>query len=92
MVQRWTYETDELGGVCELAGDAMTVRCKFSATASAFYDVHEIDASVRRRLEHPISVERLSEQLSEDFPDLAVTVMGRAATHGWITSEVARRW
>jgi hypothetical protein len=90
--QRWMYETDEMQGVCELAGDVMTVCCRFFATTNTFYDVHQIDAVIRARLLHPVSVERLVEQLSADFPDLRVQVKGRAATHGWITSEKTERW
>lgn len=89
--QRWRYETDEFTGVCEIAKDVMVVKCVFEATANRFYDVLEIDGVIRRRLDVPVSVERLAEQLASDVPGVAVTVMGRAATHGWITSGVAHR-
>jgi len=89
--QRWKYETDEFSGVCEIAHDSMTIRCTFEAVTSRFYDVLEIDKVIRSRLEVPVSVERLSEQLAADFPGVAVTVSGRAATHGWITSGVVHR-
>lgn len=89
--QRWKYETDEFTGVCEIAHDVMVVKCVFEATANRFYDVLQIDACIRARLEMPVSVERLAEQLSCDFPGVAVTVSGRAKTHGWITSGVVHR-
>jgi hypothetical protein len=78
-------------GVCEIAHDSMTIRCTFEAVTNRFYDVLEIDAVIRRRLEVPVSVERLADQLASDFPDIAVTVGGRAKTHGWITSSVVHR-
>lgn len=92
MTQVWKYETDEFHGICEIAKDAMVIKCVFATTTRAFYDVLEIDRTIRRLLENPVSVERMAEQLADIFPDLAVTVMGRAATHGWITSAVPKRW
>lgn len=89
--QSWRYETDEFTGVCEIAKDNMVVKCVFSGNGSEFYDVLLIDERVRVRLCGEVSVERLAEQLSQDYPDLSVTVSGRAATHGWITSTVVRR-
>lgn len=89
-VSIWKYETDEFDGVCEIAHDKMTVRCVFEAFCRSFYDVLGIDGVIRYRLLSPVSVERLAEQLSDDFPDLRVTVFGRAATHGWISSTVGR--
>ena len=86
MTHRWRYETDEMRGICEIAKDAMVVKCVFEAYTKKFYDVLQIDAAIRRRLLEPVSVERLAEQLSEDVPGVQVTVMGRADTHGWITS------
>jgi hypothetical protein len=50
-----------------------------------------MDLIIRLRLESPVSVERLAEQLANDFPDVAVTVTGWAATHGCITSSVMHR-
>jgi hypothetical protein len=90
--QAWKYETDEFEGVCEIAHDVMVVRCSFSANTNSFYDVLEIDRTIRRLLESPVSVERLAEQLADLFPSLSVTVMGRAETHGWITSTVGQRF
>ncbi len=89
--QIWKYETDEFTGVCEIAKDSMVVKCVFAGTGMGFYDVLVIDARVRTHLLNEVSVERLSEQLAHDYPDLTVTVSGRAATHGWITSTVVRR-
>lgn len=89
--QKWKYETDEFSGICEIAGDVMVVKCVFEATTNRFYDVLEIDKAIRARLESPVSVERLAEQLASDVPGVAVTVSGRAKTHGWITSGVAHR-
>jgi len=91
-MQAWKYETDEFEGICEIAHDVMVVKCSFSATTNAFYDVLEIDRTIRRLLESPVSVERLAEQLADLFPSLSVTVMGRAETHGWITSTVGQRF
>jgi len=90
MTHRWRYETDEMTGVCEIAKDAMVVKCAFEAVTKKFYDVLQIDDAIRRRLLEPVSVERLAEQLSEDVPGVQVTVMGRADTHGWITSTALR--
>lgn len=89
--QRWKYETDEFTGVCEIAHDAMTVKCVFQAVTNRFYDVLEIDKLIRHHLSVPVSVERLAEMLAADFPGIAVTVSGRAKTHGWITSGVLHR-
>ena len=89
--QRWRYETNEFTGICEIAQDVMKVKCVFEAVTSRFYDVLQIDLTVRLRLESPVSVERLAEQLANDFPDVAVTVTGWAATHGCITSGVLHR-
>jgi hypothetical protein len=90
MTHRWRYETDEMSGVCEIARDVMVVKCIFESLSKKFYDVLQIDAAIRRRLLEPVSVERLAEQLSEDVPGVQVTVMGRADTHGWITSTALR--
>lgn len=88
--QNWRYETDEFDGVCEIAKDAMTIKCVFECTSNVFQDVLLIDAVIRDRLQTPISVERLAEQLAGAFPEMRVTVSGRAKTHGWITSGVCR--
>jgi hypothetical protein len=90
--QVWKYETDEFEGVCEIAHDKMVVKCVFSATTNAFHDVLQIDKVIRSLLQSPVSVERLAEQLSDAMPILGVTVMGRAKTHGWITSTIPIRW
>ena len=90
--QNWKYETDEFQGICEIAHDVMVVKCVFEGTSSAFYDVLQIDVFIRQILGHPISVERLAEQLADAFPSLRVTVSGRAKTHGWITRSVVRRF
>lgn len=87
-IAAWFYETDEFHGICELAGDEMVVKCCFESYDRSFYDVLAIDGVIRHRLGRPVSVERLAEQLAEDFPDLTVTVKGRAKTHGWISSTV----
>jgi hypothetical protein len=86
LFHRWKYETDEMEGVCEIAHDKMVVKCIFQDVTKSFYDVLEIDAVIRKRLEQPVSVERLAEQLASDIEGVTVTVMGRAKTHGWITS------
>lgn len=90
--QNWKYETDQFEGICEIAHDVMTVKCVFECTSRAFFDVLQIDAFIRKLLETPVSVERLAEQLADAFPTLQVTVSGRAATHGWITSTVGKRF
>lgn len=89
-VAAWVYETDEFHGICELAGDDMVVKCVFESHDKSFYDVLGIDGMIRHRLLRPVSVERLAEQLATDFPDLRVTVKGRAKTHGWISSTIGR--
>lgn len=78
--------------MCEIAHDQMVVRCIFESTDNSFYDVLGIDGIVKMRLTKPVSVERLAEQLADDFPTLRVTVTGRAKTHGWISSTVAKRF
>lgn len=90
--QNWRYETDEFHGICEIAKDHMVIKCVFEGQANAFYDVLGIDGIIKWRLAKEVSVERLAEQLAADFPDLNVTVKGRAKTHGWITSSVVRRY
>lgn len=90
--QNWRYETDEFHGICEIAHDQMVVKCVFECTDKNFYDVLLMDGVIRTRLQKPVSVERLAEQLSLDFPDLKITVSGRAKTHGWITSTVGGRY
>ena len=85
----WSYCTDEFTGICEIAHDEMVVKCVFRSTARSFYDVLAIDGVIKTRLLSPVSVERLAEQLSSDFPDLSVEVSGRAATHGWITARAS---
>ena len=90
--QSWTYETEEFHGICEIAKDDMTIKCIFHCATKKFYDVLMIDGVIKMRLAQHVSVERLAEQLSVDFPDLSITVMGRAKTHGWITSKVVRRY
>jgi hypothetical protein len=86
----WKYETDEFHGICEIAHDQMVVKCVFECCDRSFYDVLGIDGVIRDRLNTPVSVERLAEQLSDDFPGLRVTVHGRAKTHGWISSSIGR--
>lgn len=88
--QKWRYQTDEFHGICEIARDDMTVRVTFEAVSEKFYDVLAIDGVIKRALHQPVSVERLAEQLADVFPDLSVTVEGRAKTHGWITSTIER--
>ncbi len=90
--QHWRYETDEFHGVCEIAKDDMTIKCIFEYSGKKFYDVLLIDGVIEFRLAQQVSVERLADQLAIDFPDLSVTVMGRAKTHGWISSKVVKRY
>ena len=90
--QNWKYETDEFEGICEIARDVMVVKCSFECTSRSFFDVLQIDSYIRQLLDSPVSVERLAEQLADAFPSLQVTVSGRAATHGWITSTVGKRF
>lgn len=89
---QWRYETDEFHGICEIAKDDMIVKCVFECTDSKFFDVLLIDGVIRTRLAKPVSVERLAEQLLCDFPNLRITVKGRARTHGWITTTVGKRF
>ena len=90
--QSWRYETDEFHGICEIAKDHMTIKVVFEYSGKQFYDVLMIDGCIQYRLAQQVSVERLCEQLATDFPELTVTVMGRAKTHGWITSKITRRY
>jgi hypothetical protein len=89
--QRWKYETNEFTGICEIARDDMTVKVVFEAVTDRFYDVLQMDRIIRLRLESPVSVERLADQLANDFPDVAVSVTGWAKSHGCITSGVVHR-
>lgn len=88
----WQYVTDEFEGICELAGDKMVVKCNFVGTGKKFYDVLMMDGIIRAHLCRPVSVERLADNLAAEFPDLQVTVSGRAKTHGWITAAAVKRW
>lgn len=88
----WRYETDEFHGICELAHDDMVVKCVFSCTGRQFYDVLMMDGVIKSHLTKPTSVERLADNLAAEFPDLCVTVSGRAKTHGWITAASSKRW
>lgn len=90
--QAWRYETDEFHGICEIAHDSMVIKCVFESSGNEFFDVLGIDGIIQWRLAKPVSVERLAEQLSGDFPGVRVTVSGRAKTHGWITSSVVHRY
>lgn len=92
MMQKWRYETDDFHGICEIAKDDMVVKCVFECTDNSFYDVLAIDQVIKKHLLQPVSVERLADNLAADFPNLQVTVSGRAKTHGWITSTVGKRF
>lgn len=88
----WRYETDEFDGVCELAHDAFIVKCAFSCTGKKFYDVVMINGVIKAHLLKPTTVERLADHLSEEFPDVNVSVSGRSRSHGWITATAVKRW
>ena len=82
----WTYETDEMDGVCVIAMDAMKIKFKFQAFANEFFDVLKINEAISEQLKQPVSVEGITDFLSAQFPGMVVTVSGRAASHGWITA------
>lgn len=86
--QIWKYETDEKKGICILANDDMQIKFRFEMTGNEFYDVLEIDAAIEDRLKLPVSVEGMADHLHVLFPLLTITAMGRAFSHGWISSTV----
>lgn len=88
--QLWVYETDEKKGVCVIADDDMQIKFRFESDGTKFYDVLKIDAEIEKALREPVSVEGMADHLHDLFPMLDVTAMGRAFSHGWITSKVLR--
>lgn len=87
--QNWQYETDEKEGICIIAKDKMVIKFHFEQeNSNAFYDVLEIDAVIDGALKDPVSVEGMVDYLSDTFQGLTITAMGRAASHGWITSKI----
>lgn len=89
---RWSYESREFDGVCELAHDKMTVRCEFRGAGKKFYDVMMIDGIIKAHLLKPTTVEKVADNLSLEFPDLTVKVVGWSESHGVIQVETVRRW
>jgi hypothetical protein len=87
-IQTWRYETDEFNGTCVIANDDMIIKFIFEAKGNAFYDVLKIDKVIRNLLAVPVSVEGICDSLADEFEELKITVMGRAESHGWITSSV----
>ncbi len=82
----WTYQTDDMHGICIIAKDKMTINFKFEAFSKEIYDVLKIDMLIRKILENPVSVEGAQENLKSVFPGMEITVRGRADSHGWITA------
>ena len=80
----WSYQTDDMAGICIIAKDRMTINFKFEAFTKDIYDVIKIDLLLKKVLEMPVSVEGSQENLKSVFPDMTVTVRGRATSHGWI--------
>lgn len=80
----WTYQTDDMEGVCIIAKDKMTINFKFEAFTKDVYDVLKLDEMIRLILKVPVSVEGAQQELKEMFPDMKITVRGRAESHGWI--------
>ena len=87
-VQEWSYETDEMEGVCIIAKDTMQIRFRFEAISDSFYDVLKIDEAIRDKLKTPVSVEGMADYLHNLFPKMTVTALGRAASHGWISATI----
>ena len=86
--QHWCYETDDFKGVCVIAEDDMTIKFRFEQVGDQFYDVLKIDEQINKALSVPVSVEGMADHLHTLFPKMRVTAMGRAFSHGWITSTV----
>lgn len=83
----WTYQTDDMHGICIIAKDKMTINFKFEAFTKEIYDVIEIDKLILLMLESPVSVEGAQQGLKSACPDMIVTVRGRAESHGWIEAK-----
>lgn len=83
----WSYQTDDMDGICIIAKDKMTINFKFETFAKEIYDVLKIDSSIKQMLENPVSVEGSQEHLKQLLPDMVVTVRGRAESHGWIEAK-----
>lgn len=83
----WTYQTDDMEGVCIIAKDKMTINFKFEAFTKDVYDVLKLDEMIKLILKVPVSVESAQQELKEMFPDMKITVRGRAESHGWIEAQ-----
>ena len=80
----WTYQTDDMHGICIIAKDKMTINFKFQAFTSDIYDVIKLDNFIKAMLATPVSVEGSQQVLKSEFPNMVVTARGRAVSHGWI--------
>lgn len=85
---KWSFETDELPGICVLADEPMVVVVRFEDYGNRFYDVLQMQHEIKARLLTPASVEGLCQFCVDIWPQLRITVRGRSETHGWI--EVVR--
>jgi hypothetical protein len=90
-VQKWKYETDEFDGICVIAKDKMRIKFIFESCGKEFFDVLKINQVIETGLKNPVSVEFMADFLSTKFSGLLVTVLGRAESHGWITSSVVKK-
>lgn len=84
----WKYQTDDKFGICIIAKDKMTINFKFECFTKEIYDVLKIDKAIDNLLENPVSVEGALEFMKSLFPDMLITVRGRAESHGWIEAKV----
>ena len=86
--QCWKYETDEKTGVCLIAKDEMKIKFCFESDGTEFLDVLKINEEIDSMLSNPVSVEGAADHLHGIWPFLTITAMGRAFSHGWITTRV----
>lgn len=83
----WKYQTDDMHGICIIAKDKMVLNVKFEAYARDIYDVIKLDNFIKLMLANPVSVEGTQQALKSAFPDMVITVRGRAESHGWIEAK-----
>tara|TARA_R100000951_G_scaffold28237_1_gene24223 strand:- start:4099 stop:4389 length:291 start_codon:yes stop_codon:yes gene_type:complete len=83
----WKYQTDDMHGICIIAKDKMTINFKFEAFTKDIYDVIKLDKFIESMLTTPVSVEGSQQVLKSAFPEMVVTVRGRAESHGWIEAK-----
>lgn len=84
----WKYQTDDKFGICVIAKDKMTINFSFECFTKEIYDVLKIDKTIDDLLCDPVSVESALEYMKSLFPDMVITVRGRAESHGWIEASL----